>query len=392
MGHNLVEQLNAPQMPARLDALRALRAEIDAGRWPKPQAGNDVNNHIHTTYSFSPYSPAKAIWMAYNAGLATAGIVDHDSISGAREFMEAGKILSMPTTVGFEIRATHTGTALGTRRTNNPDQAGVSYITVHGVPHTQIGAATDFLAPICEARGRRNRAMLANINQTCGTSLDYDADILPLSQRHEGGSVTERHLLYGLALGLIAEHGKGEGLLGFLRGLVPVTGSAEALLSDSTNPHYAYDLLGLLKSHLVEKIYVPADAQECPDIGDVLCFADAHGMIATYPYLGDVAQSVTGDKKAQTFEDSFLDELFEELAALGFRAISYMPSRNTMAQIERVRALCDRYGMMQICGEDINSPRQSFVCEAMRGPAFDNLRDATWALIRATHKSAEDTP
>jgi len=368
MHQDLVEQLNAPLKTERLEALRALRAEIDAGRLARPQAGNDVNNHIHTTYSFSPYSPAKAIWMAYSAGLSTAGIVDHDSISGAREFTEAGQILSMPTTTGFEMRATHTGTALGTRLTNNPDQGGVSYITVHGVPHTQFDAAAAFLAPICEARQARNRAMLTNINNVCSTSLGYDADVLPLSQRHEGGSVTERHLLYALSLELISKNGRGENLLRFLRKLMPVSKNAEALLNDPENPHYAYDLLGLLKSRLVQKIYVPADTNECPLISEAVRFADAHNMIATYPYLGN--------------EDSFLGELFEELAALGFRSISYMPSRNTMAQIERVRALCDRYGMLQISGEDINSPRQSFVCEAMRDPAFDNLRKATWALIR----------
>ena len=35
----------------------------------------------------------------------------------------------------------------------------------------------------------------------------------------------------------------------------------------------------------------------------------------------------------------------------------------------------------QISGEDINSPRQSFVCEAQRAPEFSNLYEATWALI-----------
>ncbi|MCL2544981.1 MAG: PHP domain-containing protein, partial [Clostridia bacterium] len=368
MHAELMALLNAPQAPERLDALRALRAQIEAGAMPRPRAGGDVNNHIHTTYSFSPYSPTKAIWMAYNAGLCTAGIVDHDSISGAREFIEAGNILAMPTTIGYEQRVAHTGTALGTRRTNNPDQVGISYITVHGVPHTQIDTLTEFLAPVCAAREKRNRAMVANINAVCGTALDYEADVVPLSQRHEGGSITERHLLYALGLRLIAEHGKGAALLRRLRALVPVAGSAEAQLSDPANPYYEYDLLGLLKGHLVEKVYVPSGPEECPDIREVVRFAGARGMIATYPYLGDVARSVTGDKKAQVFEDAFLDELFEELAALGFHAISYMPSRNTMAQVERVRALCDRYDMLQISGEDINTPRQSFVCDALRDP------------------------
>ena len=47
-------RLNAPD---RLDQLRALvKSE------PRPTTGQDVNNHIHTTYSFSPYSPTAAVW------------------------------------------------------------------------------------------------------------------------------------------------------------------------------------------------------------------------------------------------------------------------------------------------------------------------------------------
>ena len=61
----------------------------------------DVNNHIHTTYSFSPYTPAQAVRKAKESGLAVAGIVDHDSISGAREFIAEGERVGLPTTIGF---------------------------------------------------------------------------------------------------------------------------------------------------------------------------------------------------------------------------------------------------------------------------------------------------
>ncbi len=43
--------------------------------------------------------------MADRAGLVTAGIMDHDSISGAKEFIEAGAVLGLPTTIGAECRA-----------------------------------------------------------------------------------------------------------------------------------------------------------------------------------------------------------------------------------------------------------------------------------------------
>jgi len=97
---DLVDQLNSPEMIDRLDALKQLTEKLDEGIISRPAFGRDVNNHIHSQYSFSPYSPSKAVWMAYMAGLSTAGIIDHDSISGALEFTAAGQIIGLPTTIG----------------------------------------------------------------------------------------------------------------------------------------------------------------------------------------------------------------------------------------------------------------------------------------------------
>src|SRR4051794_15931950 len=117
----LIERLNHENVVERLEVLKALMDMINSGEIEKPAAFEDVNNHIHTIYSFSPYSPTKALWMAYNAGLKTAGIMDHDSISGAREFIRAGEIIGMATTIGIECRVDMSGTILDGKKINNPD-------------------------------------------------------------------------------------------------------------------------------------------------------------------------------------------------------------------------------------------------------------------------------
>ena len=73
---HLVERLNAADKNQRLDALGELAKKYKAGKIDQPKFVNNVNNHIHTTYSFSPYSPAKAMYVAWTSGLATAGIMD----------------------------------------------------------------------------------------------------------------------------------------------------------------------------------------------------------------------------------------------------------------------------------------------------------------------------
>lgn len=382
---HLIENLNHDDINVRLDSLRRLMDKINSGELPRPSTGNDVNNHIHTTWSFSPYSPTKAVWMAFQAGLATAGIMDHDSIGGAREFIEAGKIVGIATTIGIECRVDFSNTPITGRRINNPDQDSVVYMALHGVPHTQIEKVDEYFKPYRDLRNRRNRKMVERINSLVGQqslTLDFDRDVAPLSQSDKGGSITERHVLYGLTLKLIQEFGKGQALIDYLRNQLKLNISEKinGFLSDESNPHYEYDLLGLLKGEMVASFYIDAK-EECPDVREVIAFAKEIGAISAYAYLGDVGDSVTGDKKPQKFEDDYLDELFEVLSDLKFQAVTYMPSRNTHQQLDRIRALCNQYGLFQISGEDINSSRQAFVCAAMRDEKFQNLFDSTWALI-----------
>lgn len=121
-----------------LDELRRIKESVDKGEVPAPPDTYYVNNHIHTTYSFSPYNPAKAVYMAWKNGLKTAGIMDHDSAGGAKEFIEAGGIIGMPVTCGIECRIDMSMTSVNGRRINNPDQKSVAYVAMHGIPHQNI--------------------------------------------------------------------------------------------------------------------------------------------------------------------------------------------------------------------------------------------------------------
>lgn len=352
---------------------------------PVPASSHDVNNHIHTTYSFSPYSPTAAVWFAREAGLCTCGLMDHDSIAGAEEFLEAAKIAGIAATIGMEVRVSMLNTPFADKKLNNPDQPGVLYMALHGVPHTRAAELNQFMAPYREKRNARNRRMVDAINGMMGKygiTIDFDADVLPLSNYARGGSVTERHLSSALAYRMLDVVGSGKKLIAFIENelKLPISEKAKGYLTDDANPYQMYDLLGWIKSQLISKFYVPA-TDELPDVREMLEISDKIGAISAAAYLGDVGDSVTGDKRAQKFEDDFLDELIEYYASIGFRAVTYMPSRNTKAQLTRVRGLCEKFNLFQISGEDINSPRQSFVCVAQRDPEFANLYEATWALI-----------
>lgn len=372
--------LNAPTSAERLNNLqKTLKTRT------LTPVGEDVNNHIHTTFSFSPYSPTAAAWKARQAGLCTAGIMDHDTMMGAREFLTACDWLKVGGTCGMECRVSFEDTKLSGRCLNNPDQDGIAYILLHGVPHHQIETIDAFFAPLREIRNERNRRMVARLcEMLSGTDIriDFDRDVLPLSEYAYGGTVTERHIASALAHAIEKHVGRGEGLVRFLSATFnkPIGERSAEMLRAVDNPYFHYDMIGWIKAELVPSFYIPAGA-ECPNVRDVLSLAEQTGSLSAYSYLGDVGDSVTGDKRAQKFEDDYLDELFDTLRDLGFRAVTYMPTRNTPAQIARLREKIRAGGYFEVSGEDINQPRQSFVCQAMRGGGFESLRQSAWAMI-----------
>lgn len=374
--------LNAPTAQERLHALASLLEEEQHRPVIKPEY---ANNHIHTIYSFSPYSPASAIYHAREAGLETAGIMDHDSVAGAEEFQRAGELAGVATTCGVECRVSLSGTPLSDRTINNPDQSGIAYMSLHGIPQKTRGHVQATFAPFRERRSARNRAMTEKMNAitaSAGIVTDYDRDVLPLSMDHEGGTVTERHILFALAGRILTVTG-GERVASFLTGHlgIGVSDQQKAMIEDPDNPFRRYDLLGLLKAELVEQIYLPA-MDELMHVSDLKRLAEESQSLLFYPYLGDVGVSVTGDKKAKHYEDAYLDLLFDTLSVLGVDGVTYMPSRNTPAQLERVQQKIREVGLLEISGEDINSPRQSFICPQLAEPSFQHLVTATWDLIR----------
>lgn len=366
----------------------------DSNKTGTPQSTEYVNNHIHTSYSFSPYSPADAVLQSKKSGLTTAGIMDHDTVAGAKEFIEAGRSLHIATTVGFECRVSMKDTPFANRRINNPDQAGIAYVACHGIPHQNLELADRWRAPFRMRRNDRNRQMTARLNEVVGDerlALDFDRDIVSISRAEEGGSITERHILFALAKKMTAVLGPGMPVVDFIKSKLNVVmddSTQQQLIQPSTD-HYDYVLLGVLKSGLVKRFYIDA-TDECPAVLEFVRFAHSIGAIPAYAYLGDVGQSVTGDKKPQQFEDAYLDELIVWLAQNGFDAVTYMPTRNTPAQLQRIMALCNRNNLFQISGEDINSPTQQFICAALEQPEYRHLIEATWALIGHEAMATQD--
>ncbi len=196
---------------------------------------------MHTTYSFSPYEPSAAAYAAWKAGLGIVGSIDHDSIGAAQEMLEVAQNIGIASTVGFELRTSFLDTPLADRKLNNPDSIGIAYMCVHGVPKQHISTVAKFLQPVQKIRNERNKAQVEALQALVGQygfDLDFERDVLPLSRAEQGGSVTERHILFAMANQSISMFGKGEKLVHFLKKDLGLTlaGKVQDWLLDKDNP------------------------------------------------------------------------------------------------------------------------------------------------------------
>ena len=392
---SIIERLNNGDSADRKSALSQIADLIEKGKITR-KANEEVNNHVHTTFSFSPYSPSGAAFAAWKDGLQAVGLMDHDSISGAGEMLEACKVMNIASTIGFEIRVNFSGTSVEGLRTNNPDSKNISYITVQGVPSDKFKEVERFLKPVNAERNIRNIKEVDNLNKLISVhgidKIDFDKEILERSMSAFGGSVTERHILAALSEKLISKFGRGKPIVSFLENAfnINLSDNVKEFLLDNDNPHYLYDLLGTMKGDFLLKFFIQPNEKECLPVSSVVDFANSIGAIPAYSYLGDVVESLTGDKKAQAFEDSFLDKLMDEVKRIGFKAITYMPPRNTRAQLDRIQSICRKLDFMEISGVDINSSRQIFNCPPILEEKNRHLIDSTWALIAHEKLTGKD--
>lgn len=372
----LVEQLNAPSARRRLAALRKLKKLERGTDSDLPLAReNDSNLHIHTIYSYSPYSPAQAAYLAYRGGIASAGIMDHDTLSGAREFVRACDILGIPHTVGFDFRVR----LKPDRNADYPLKSdGYTYIAVYGIPKKEIKKVNTWLAEDRSGRVSRNRKFCEAVNKFFapeGIAVDFDADVLPLTRCREGGSVTERHILRAVALKICEKFERGAPARDFLARLrFSLEGNLSDLLADADNPFYVDDLVTALKDNAC--FFDVGSRREAVDMPDVVSRLENFGAIVSYMFFGNLDELVAGE----TAEDK-LEKLVLGVKELGFNALTVKVSRMEREDLRILLALCDRHAVLLLPGTAVNAPRQSFQSDVLAEEDFKGLGDASWAVV-----------
>lgn len=188
----LVEMLDSFNAADRRVALGRLAG---SERFPFTAGVGNLNMHFHSFFSFNveDWSPTRIAWEARRHGLYAAGLCDFDVLDGLEEFINAGQLLGLRTTVNLETRAYVREYA--DVDINSPGEAGVAYVMGAGFARMPApgSAAAAGLAGFRAGARARNEALIRRINPHLPEiALDYENDVLPLTP---AGSATERHII-----------------------------------------------------------------------------------------------------------------------------------------------------------------------------------------------------
>jgi len=342
--NHLLEQLDSFDPAVRQGVLKTLCEQVREGKIHLSPAGNEVNLHAHTFFSYNAYgySPSKFAWLARQAGLAVGGIVDFDVLDALDEFLAAGRLVGLKTCVSLESRVYVP--EFSTRVINSPGEPGVAY-------HMGVGFTSavqhPFLAEMRAAAAQRTREILTRVNAYMRpVELDYEKDVVPLTPK---GNATERHLCEA-----------------FQRKAARVFPSADALaafwiakLGDAPPP--GAKLQNLIRAKTMKKGgvgYVQPGRESFPLMSDMNRFALESGAIPTLTWLDGTTE---GEKD--------LAELFAVARANGAAALNIIPDRNYTPGVrdQKLKNLYDVVEMAQQCGfpilvgTEMNAPGNKFV-------------------------------
>ena len=304
----LIEKLNSKSAFVRNLTLKKLKKLEKKDKTLIPQkSDNCVNLNVHTTSSFSPYSPQLGAYMAYKSGITLAGVSDFGSVSSVREFEKSCLALGIAYVGGFEITVSHA-------------ELGDFLVSIYGVNSENQKAFLNALADFRDICLKKCMSLAENLNRKLkkfDLVIDFEKDVLPISYSKKGGTVTLKHVYQALAEKIIALNGKGKPTADFIRYKLcfDIAECDYNLLCDKNDPYYIYDLISTLRTS--SKIHV--GERDYPSVESVLQVVREQGLICAFEY-DNGPNWIQGETQTEKSLQEF-DEILDKIKQIGFNAV-----------------------------------------------------------------------
>lgn len=370
----LEKRLDSFDPMERREALERLTADY---RHILGTEGTNINMHIHSFFSYNTdgYSPSRIAWEMRKAGLYAAGLCDFDVLDGLEEFIHAGLMLGLRTSVNLETRAYLKEYA--DVDITSPGEHGVTYIMGAGfareLPEDSLQAKG--LKGYRERARMRNVELVERINSHLpDIAIDYEKDVLPLTPT---GSATERHIVraYINKANLVFEHTNAEFWSKILeRSLSEGSyGEETSKFAGACPARDAPALEEAVRAKLVKRGgigYKPPSVDTFPPVDEFIDWVASCGAIPMITWLDGTSE---GEKDGRA--------MLECMKAKGAAALNIVPDRNwnisdsqtravKISYLENIVETADDMGLPINIGTEMNRQGLPFVddldCEALR--------------------------
>ena len=343
----LIEKLNNKLAFVRKASLKELKKRERADHSLVPNQNlHEVNMNIHTSYSFSPYSPTLAGYMAYKSGIKIACACDYGTLSGNDEFEYACEYLNINTVNGFEVTLV-----------NAKGEEGI-----YGFYGINKNASSEFLPMLENFRSvcfKRVSNVCEKINKKLvkfDILVDFEKDVCKNANTKKGATLTLKHLYKATSEKIIEKFTKGRALADFLRNTLclDIEEGAYNLLCDPNNPFYVYDLISALRNNFsaVEGGLTP------PALSDYLAVALKNSVIVSYEYHAPNNWLKNQTESQKTTED--FENVLKGLKNEGVNAISISANNLSEKLLEEFVKLAEKNEMIVVFNERVEYPRDHF--------------------------------
>jgi hypothetical protein len=310
----------------------------------------EVNGHLHSPYSFSPFSSIEQMFqMAGKEQVKVLGINDFYTVDGYAEFARQGLENRIFPLFNIEFMGLMLEMQQQDIRVNDPNNPGRVYLSGKALKHPfdVTGQSKKFLKDLQDSSQiqmkemvRRADAHLRSINARFNINYEQIRD------EYAEKLMRERHIARAIREAVAAHYPSADQISSFFKLLFegkPLTAGLEDHSATENEIRSA-----LLKTG--GRAYVPEDGEAFPKLQKIVDFIlDADG-IPCYPVLLDDRQgNLTG------FEGDW-DWMDEVLQSYGISCLELIPLRNTLEKLEEFVGFFRMKKYVISFGTEHNSP------------------------------------
>ena len=363
---------NYPEKQVLLDKLR------DNGN------GNvyDVNNHLHTPFSFSAFKNIGQIFeLAKKEGINILGINDFYVMDGYEDFYD----LSMQNNVFPLFNVEFIGLLEKEQqqniRVNDPNNPGRTYFCGKGLdfPVSLSGKHKEMLAGVRDESQRQVKEMINKANDFLSNISDISLSYEEIKNDYAKELVRERHIATAIREKIFEHFTSEEDKKAFLTKLYS---GKESKVDINNAASLENEIRGnLLKSGGVA--FVPEDPKAFLSIEQVIQIILNAGGIPCYPTLLD-------DKNGHYTEyEEDPEKLYQELTAKNIYSLELIPIRNYFDNLKKFVRFFREKGFVISFGTEHNTPDLIPLKVATRDlPLDDELREISFegSCVIAAHQ------